>query len=80
MSTLHEVVGAVADELVVHRGVAAGDALQLVVEVEDHLAEGDVVRDDDAFARGVGDALLLAAPLLAQRQDRAHVFGGARGW
>ena len=36
---LDEVAGPVADLLVVHRGVALGAALELVVEVDDQLGE-----------------------------------------
>jgi hypothetical protein len=36
------------------------------VEVEDDLSERQLVRDDDAVCRGVLDALLLAAALLAE--------------
>ena len=73
---LHEVVGAVADELVVHRRVAARDALQLVVEVEEHLAERHLVGDDDAVGRRVLDRLLRAAALLAEREHAPTYSAG----
>ena len=42
MSSLHQVGLAVADHLVVERRVAARDRLELVVEVEDDLAEREL--------------------------------------
>jgi hypothetical protein len=41
---LDDVRGAVLLELVVHRGVAARDALELVEEVEDDLGQRQLVR------------------------------------
>ena len=41
----HEFAGAVAEELVVHRAVAAGGALEFVVHVVDDVGERQVVRE-----------------------------------
>src|SRR4051812_29281142 len=53
---LDQLAGAEADQVVVHRPVPLGRALELVVEVVDHLGEGDLVGEDDAVG---ADVLLL---------------------
>ena len=45
---LDQLRGAVADLLVVHRGVALGAALELVVEVDDELGERHLEGHEDA--------------------------------
>jgi hypothetical protein len=52
MSSLHEIVLFPAQDLVVHRGVAAAEALELVEEVEDDLRVGDLVGEDHAARAG----------------------------
>ena len=44
MSSRQRSLALIADHLVVHRAVAAGRALQLIVEVVDHLGQGQFVR------------------------------------
>ena len=61
--------------MIVERGVAAGDRLELVVEVEHHLVEGQLVGDEDAVRRQILERLLHAALVLAELQDAADVLG-----
>ena len=72
---LDEVVLLVAGQLVVEGGVALGDGLQPVVEVEDHLVERQVV-DDHGAGAGVGEVELDAAAVLAELEDVAEVVVG----
>src|SRR6266567_1625717 len=73
---LDELGRAVLEELVVERGVAAGDGLQLVVEVENDLGQREFPAELDARRVDVVHALVHAAPLLAQLHDGADVLGG----
>jgi hypothetical protein len=66
---LDEVVLAVAGDRVVEGGVALGDGLQAVVEVEDDLGQGQDVGEDDAGVAAVTEILLAAPPL---RDDLAR--------
>ncbi len=52
-----------AGELVVERGIAAGDGFEAVVEVEDDLVERQLIGEQDARRRGVLEVDLLAALL-----------------
>src|SRR5262249_25945674 len=70
---LHQLALAKADHLVVHRGVALGARLQLVVEVVDDLGERNLVLENDPVARPVLEVLELAAPVLAELHHRADV-------
>jgi hypothetical protein len=70
---LDHVGGAVLLELVVERGVAARDGLQLVEEVHHHFGHRHVVGQLH-LAAVVGHVHLLAALLVAQRDHRAEVF------
>src|SRR5690606_2729097 len=72
---LDEVAGAVADLVIVKRGVAARYRLQPVVEVEHHLVQGQLVGHLGA-AGDIGEALLDAAPVLAELEDRAEMRVG----
>jgi hypothetical protein len=74
MSSLHELAAAVAEHLVVERGVAAGERLHLVEEVEDDLGERELPVDLDARGVDVAHPLVLTAPLGAERHDRADVL------
>ena len=69
---LDDVGGAVFLELVVHRRVAARDALQLVEEVEHDLGQRHLVGEHH-LAAVVGHVHLLAALLVGQRHHRADV-------
>ena len=64
----------VTDELVVHRGVAGGAGLELVIEVEDDLVEGKLVGQEDALGADVFHLLLLAALALEELEDVAEVL------
>ena len=72
----HERAGLEAHEVVVQRGVAAADRLELVEEVQHHLGHRQLVADLH-LAGQVLDAQLHAALVLAQLDDRADVgLGG----
>src|SRR5947209_1510549 len=68
---LHEVGRPVFEELVIERRVAAGDGLQLVVEVEDDLPQRALPAALDAGWVYVVHPPVHAAPLLAELHDRA---------
>ena len=70
---LDDVGGPVFLELVVHRRVAARDALQLVEEVEDDLGQRHLVGEQH-LAAVVGHVLLLAALQVGQRHHRTDVL------
>src|SRR5712692_10466683 len=72
---LHELAFAETDHLVVHRRVALGARLQLVVEVVDDLAERNLVLEDDAIAGPMLEMLEGSAPVLAELHHRADVRG-----
>src|SRR5207245_657902 len=61
----HQLRGPEVGELVVERGVALGDRLQLVVEVDDDLGQREVEADVHALAE-VLERSVLAALLLGQ--------------
>ena len=63
---LDQVLGPVADGLVVERPVAPGPALELVEEVHDHLRQRQVVADLHPVLGEVVHLLHLAAALLAE--------------
>ncbi len=73
---LDEVGALEAVGVIVEGGVAFGDALEFVVEVDDYLAEGQV---EDEFHTVAGDELLLdevAALGEAEGHDGTDVLGG----
>src|SRR6266852_2515406 len=63
------------EEVVVERGVALGDRLELVVEVHHDLGEREVELDVAALAE-VLQRLVLAALVLGELVDLAHELGG----
>src|SRR6266404_5518134 len=67
---------AVLEEFVVERRIAAGDGLELVVEVENDLGQREFPGELDARRIDVVHALVYAAPLLTQLHDGADVLGG----
>src|SRR5437899_2883148 len=71
---LHEVGRPVFEELVIERRVAAGDGLQLVVEVEDDLPQRELPAELDAGWVYEVHPPVHAAPLLAELHDRADVL------
>ena len=73
---LHKVAFAVADLVIIERGIATADALQTVVKVEHHFVQRQFV-DDLRAPTDIGQLLLHAAPVLAQFQDGAEIFIGA---
>src|SRR5437667_11373987 len=73
---LDEIGGTVLQELVVQRCVPAGDGLQLVVEVEDDLAQRELPTELDARRVHVGPAPIHPSSLLAEPPDRADVLPG----
>src|SRR5829696_8785136 len=70
---LDEVGGSLARELVVERRVAARARLEPVEEVEHDLGERQVIAELDALGREERHVDVLAASLLAQLHDLAHV-------
>src|ERR1041385_5697153 len=71
---LDEVRRPVLQELVVQRGVAARDRLQLVVEIEDDFGERELPGEVHAGRVHVVHAPVYPAALLTQLHDRADVF------
>src|SRR3954463_12860310 len=72
---LHQLAFPEADHLVIHRRVAFGARLQLVVVVVDDLAEGHLVIEDYAVAGPVLQVLVRATALLAELHHRPDVGG-----
>ena len=72
---LHEIGRLVAGQLVVEGGVSAAQRLELVVEVEDDLAERKVVGQVRPVLARVLHAPEDTAPVLRQLHDVAHVLG-----
>ena len=70
---LHEPALAVADLLVVHRGVALGATLELVVEVDDDLGQRQLEGHEHARRVEVLHVEEGAAPVRAQLEERADV-------
>ncbi len=71
---LHQGVGAVARDLVVHAGVAARGALQAVVKVQNHFRERQLVGHHHVvFGREI-EAQLRSAALFAQRDRGTDVL------
>src|SRR6266566_4318889 len=71
---LDEVRRPVLQELVIQRGIAARDRLQLVVEIEDDFGERELPGEVHAGRVHVVHATVHAAALLAQLHDRADVL------
>ncbi len=69
-----QVALAVADQVVVEAAGATGQRLQLLVEVEHHLGERQVVSDLDPATIDVMEAAERAAPLVTQLLDAADVL------
>ena len=63
-----------AGEVVVERGVTAGDGLEAVVEVEDDLVERELVGEHDAGFADVLEVLLAAAFVFDELEDAADVL------
>jgi predicted RNA binding protein with dsRBD fold (UPF0201 family) len=61
---LHKVACAVADLVIIERGIATADALEPVVKVEHNLIQRQFI-DDLRPATDIGQLLLNAAPVLA---------------
>src|SRR5216117_967224 len=72
---LHQVRRPVFEKLVIERGVAARDGLQLVVEVEDDLGQRKLPAEVHARRVHVVHRLVDPAALLAELHDRPDVFG-----
>src|SRR5690606_9248437 len=65
-------------------GIALGDRLQPVIEIEHHLVERQVV-DQHGTLADIGQVRLYAAPVLAELEDAAEIIvrrqdGGANPW
>ena len=71
---LHEFGRAETDDMVVERGVAFGNALEFVVEVEDNLGKRHLVGQFHAVGRQVMFALENAALVEAELHDRTVEF------
>jgi hypothetical protein len=61
--------------MIVERGIALGDRLQPVVEIEHHLVERQFVFHHRAVAH-ISELLLRAAAVLAELQHAAEIFVG----
>ena len=73
MSTRAEIARPEAGEVVVEARVAARARLQLVVEVEDDLAERQLVQEEHAVLAQVLHVVEAPAPLVRELHDRADV-------
>ena len=69
-----KVAGAVADQVVIHRAVAARGALELVVEVVNHLRQRQFVGQDGPRGREILGLDVNPAPVLAKLHDRADAI------
>ncbi|MNJ38137.1 hypothetical protein D3C77_329780 [compost metagenome] len=74
---LHQVADLVIGDLIVEGGVALGDGLQPVVEVEHHLVQRQLI-DHQGAGADVGQLQLVAAAVLAQLDHPAQVFVGGQ--
>src|SRR5439155_14552650 len=72
---LHEVADAEADEVVVHRSVPAGRALEAVVKIVNHLGQRHLVDQNHARGADVFGLLVDAAAILAQLHHRPDAVG-----
>ena len=72
---LHELARPIRQEFVVERRVAAGDRLELVIEVENDLGERKLPVELDARRIEILHAAIHAAPLLSQVHNAADVLG-----
>ena len=63
--------------MIVEGGVALGDRLQPVVEIEDDFVERQIVGQHGALA-DIGEVGLDAAPVLAELQDAAEIVVGGQ--
>src|SRR6185503_15809883 len=72
---LDHVGGPELEEVVIERGVALGDRLEPIVEVDHDLAQREVELDVDPLAH-VLERLVLAPFLLGELVDLAHELGG----
>src|SRR5438105_850458 len=70
---LHQLAGTVCQELVIERGIPAGNRLQLVVEVEDDFREREFPVEFDAGRIEILHAAIDAAALLPELHDAADV-------
>ena len=70
----HEVGGEVAHQFVVHRAVAPRHALELVVEIVDHLAERQIEGDHRPRRREVFGLEINAAAVCAELHHRADLL------
>ena len=61
--------------MIVQAGVALGDGLELVVEVQHHLVEGHLIDQHHAILAHVFQLLLEAPPLFAELDEAAHKVG-----
>src|SRR5205807_6695567 len=70
-----EIIGAVADQFIIHRAIAARDALQLVVQVVDHFRERQFRDEHDALRAEIFHAHEDAAAVGDHRHQVADVLG-----
>jgi hypothetical protein len=73
---LDQIAGAEADQIVVHRAVAARGALEAVVKIVNHLRQRHLVNQDHARRADVFGLLVNAAAVLAQLHQRADAVAG----
>src|SRR4030095_7459349 len=65
----------VAGHVIVERGIPSGQRLELVVEIEHPLVEGELIGDQHAVRLQVLQLLLDSALVLTELQDATHVLG-----
>src|SRR5690348_1458906 len=74
---LYEIGFTIAGEMVIERGVAARNALQPIIKIQDDFIERHFVSEHDARGRQVLEILLHAALFLAELKDGADgIVGG----
>ncbi len=71
-----EIAAPVLQHVVVERSIAPAHGLKLVEEIEDDFAEREFPIELDALGVEVRHVLVDAAPLRAERHDRADILGG----
>ena len=63
-----------ACEYVIERGITAGDGFEAIVEIEDDLIEGKLIREHDSGLADIFEVLLAAALVFDKFENAADVL------
>src|SRR5581483_5010538 len=64
----------ISGEVVIERGVSAGDGFQAIIEIENHFIEWQFIVQHDARRADVLESFLLAALVFHKLEDSADIF------